>query len=132
MGKRHLWGYAGIVTKPQTTQEITQAALKKVGTTYALAKLVGVRWQTAQRWRDGVTEPRGKNLLKLLELAGKSLSILVCVSLLFAATSTPSHAAQSSSYKLLYIMSNYIRRIRRRMANWFAWPITTRLCAAHE
>lgn len=93
------------------TREITARALERQKTVYRLAKVMGVRWQTVHDWKTGKRIPRGNNLLKLLEISGKSLAVLLITSCLFAANPNPSYAASTDEYKSLnslYIMLNII------------------------
>ena len=49
-----------------------------------MAKLCGVAYHTAHRWKTGASSPRGGNLLKLIDLAGKSVKLLAGLALLLA------------------------------------------------
>lgn len=74
-------------------KDITKKALEQQGSVYRLAKTLNVQWKTVNDWKTGKRMPQGNNLLKLLEIAGKSLAVVLLVSCLFAANSVPSYAA---------------------------------------
>ncbi|MGH7249878.1 MAG: hypothetical protein ACREGC_02795 [Minisyncoccia bacterium] len=64
------------------TIDIALKAKAKVGTTYKLAKIIGVRWETAKKWTTGKSKPNGEHLLKLIDLAGKGSVIFTLPALL--------------------------------------------------
>jgi len=52
---------------------IVAAAVARHGSLYRVAKMIGVRWDTANAWKQGKTAPRWKHMSKLLDLAGKMM-----------------------------------------------------------
>jgi len=61
------------------TSDLANEARKRLrpATGYRLAKTMQVDTDTAYAWLKGRRTPKGKNLLKLIRLAGKSLSVLL-------------------------------------------------------
>lgn len=91
-------------------KEITAKAIQQEKTVYQLAKVMGVRWQTVHDWKTGKRVPRGNNLLKLLEISGKSLAVLLIASCLFAANISPSYAASPETYySVNELQDNYVK-----------------------
>jgi len=83
-------------TQP-TPHEIALEARKRVGgSTYALAKRLDVRWQTAQEWVKGKRVPNGPHLMKLMEIAGKLLIILSVATVTQAIDIKTVHASMQS------------------------------------
>jgi len=50
------------------------AATAPKPTVYKLAKRAGVKWETARDWVEGRRIPTGAHLLKLMQIAGKTLA----------------------------------------------------------
>lgn len=57
-------------------REIVAAAIKRHGSLYKVAKILGVDYSTAHDWKTGKAEPRTKNLLRLIALAGKKIHVI--------------------------------------------------------
>ncbi|HTE16021.1 MAG TPA: hypothetical protein VK642_13170 [Burkholderiales bacterium] len=60
----------------QNEQEIVAEATKKAGSLYRVAKILGVNYSTAHAWKKGTATPRSKHLLRLIQLAGKTLAVM--------------------------------------------------------
>ncbi len=66
------------------TKRLTMQAVRALEpqTPYKLAKVLGVKPDTVYAWRDGKTMPNAKHLLRLIELAGKTIAGVATISAL--------------------------------------------------
>ena len=62
------------LSKPNGTQRLLIKALT-LKTKYALAKELGVAWQTVHSWAKGHYEANSKSLMRLMELVGEEVTL---------------------------------------------------------
>ncbi|HAA03634.1 MAG TPA: hypothetical protein DCE18_09710 [Syntrophobacteraceae bacterium] len=60
----------------EMSERIRSLRAEKQLTQKALAKAVGVSYQTIQRWENGNNDPKGKHLIKLAECLGTTPTLL--------------------------------------------------------
>jgi len=101
-------------------KDILDAAIKKHRTLYRVAKLMGVHYHTAHAWKKGTAHPQARNLIKLIELAGKSIVAIVMVMTMLLSTGTQEEKASTaqSSAQGLYIMSSFTSKIWEKIFEW--------------
>ncbi|MEQ1775533.1 MAG: hypothetical protein ABL891_17290 [Burkholderiales bacterium] len=84
-------------------QEIVNEAIKRNRSLYRVAKLCDVTYSTAHKWKKGTAQPRSKNLLRLIELAGKTVASVAITCLMLGQVPETNAAGKTLKNNVLSI-----------------------------
>lgn len=105
-------------------KDLTKEAIcaQQPATAYKLSKVLGVKPDTVYAWRDGRKMPNGRNLMRLMELAGKIAAGVAAITIATLLSGYGDlHAAQEKS--VLDKTEIHIMRMWRRLSRWLReWP----------
>lgn len=108
----------------EETSKIAKKAIRRNRSGYRVAQLMDVKPDTVYAWRDGKTSPQGRHLMRLIELAGKSLAVAaMTTAALLSAVGNDANAASFDNRQITR-SGNPIYTLCE-LARWIATKVTS-------